>query len=509
MYIDMKGRCKIMNYDEEAFKRSANRKAMTVWMTLGIVLSAAYAIEIVKGLRTVPYYIVFLLMCWIPFFLGLMVLKVKGMGTSLYKGIVVAGYGIFYVFVLMTTTSTLAFVYILPVTCMLVLYKNRNFLLICGVANIIAIILAIIKNYMSGMNAPSDITSYEIQLASLVLCYVGYILSINHLNMSEGAMMKAVEGNLNRVVHTIDQVKEAGGAVFEGVTVVRKLADENEAGAGNVVNSMDELSKNNDVLYNKTMSSLEMTEKISDQSDNVARLIERMGSLIEESVTHARTSSENLRDVLASTNEMAELSAEIEGVLSEFKSEFEKVKDETGTITGITSQTNLLALNASIEAARAGEAGKGFAVVADEIRNLSMGTQTSSGRIITALENLEETSEKMTKAITKTLELIHITVEKIDNVNNSVNSITNDSTQLGSDIHIIDSAMNEVEDSNKSMVDNMKQICNVMEAMTAKVKETDEITREMQSKYEETSANVANMENVVGRLMEELEVENA
>ena len=70
-----------MEYNEDYFAESANRKAMAIWAILGIVLSAAYALEIVKGLRTVQYYIVFVLVCWIPFIVGLLVLKVKGRGS--------------------------------------------------------------------------------------------------------------------------------------------------------------------------------------------------------------------------------------------------------------------------------------------------------------------------------------------------------------------------------------------------------------------------------------------
>ena len=62
-----------MEYNEEYFAKSANKKAMAVWVLLGVVLSAAYAIEIVKGLRTVGYYCAFLAFCWVPFFLGLIV----------------------------------------------------------------------------------------------------------------------------------------------------------------------------------------------------------------------------------------------------------------------------------------------------------------------------------------------------------------------------------------------------------------------------------------------------
>lgn len=44
-----------MEYDEKYFAKSANKKAMSMWLLLCIVLTAAYAIEVVKGLRDVSY----------------------------------------------------------------------------------------------------------------------------------------------------------------------------------------------------------------------------------------------------------------------------------------------------------------------------------------------------------------------------------------------------------------------------------------------------------------------
>ena len=143
---------------------------------------------------------------------------------------------------------------------------------------------------------------------------------------------------------------------------------------------------------------------------------------------------------------MDRLSKEVEENLKEFSTEFTMVKEETGTIEEINSQTNLLALNASIEAARAGEAGKGFAVVAEEIRKLSEETQVSSGSIRSALQKLEQTSDRMTKSITETLQLVATNLENVMIVDKSVNSITTDSIQLGENIRIVNDAMGEVED---------------------------------------------------------------
>ena len=356
------------------------------------------------------------------------------------------------------------------------------------------------------MNALADIDNYSLQISCIILCYVCYVLSINHLNLSDGALTDSIKADLDRVVKTVEQVKDSSNMIVDGITVVRELEEENKQGANFVVSSMKELSHNNDILHDKTYSSTQMTTQINNQVENVASLINEVVQLVSESVEHTDTSSKELADVVESTKTMAELSGEVDNILREFQQEFSKVKTETGTIGEINSQTNLLALNASIEAARAGEAGKGFAVVADEIRNLSTETEESSDRIMTALGHLENTSNRMLKSITTILELIQTTQTKVVQVNDSVSGIAKDSTQIGEHIGVVDSAMQEVESSNRNMVDNMHEIENVMKDITDCIGNADESTKIMLSKYEESARNVDKIENVVGAMMEKLGV---
>lgn len=201
---------------------------------------------------------------------------------------------------------------------------------------------------------------------------------------------------------------------------------------------------------------------------------------------------------------MADLSNEVEHILDAFKAEFETVKQETGTIDSISSQTNLLALNASIEAARAGEAGKGFSVVAEQIRKLSTETKDSSGQISEALSRLDEISGKMTSSIEETLKLIQATLEKVTQTGENVNKITQDSSLLGEHIQTIDSAMKEVESSNRQLVENMEQVSSIVETMTTCISDSDETSKRMLSKYEESASNINNIENVIQELMCEL-----
>ncbi|MBP3543202.1 MAG: methyl-accepting chemotaxis protein, partial [Lachnospiraceae bacterium] len=468
------------------------------------VLSAAYAIEIVKGLKTVQFFIIMELIAWVPFVIGLVVLKVKGWHTKLYQDIVGFGYGAFYLYIMLTAPGTLAFTYILPLTSMLIIYKNRDFIIRCGIANVVVVIGAVIRNYLNGMNTPADISNFEIQFGIILFCYIGYIVAINHMSKSDGALLASVQGNLKRVITTVEQVKDASNSVVDGVTVVRELAEENKEGATTVVNSMEELSEKNQLLSQRIDSSMEMTEDINAQVGNVAGLVNRIVEIVEKSEKHASASSVELENMVQTTNVMAKLSTEVDAILNEFRNQFERVKEETGTIESITSQTNLLSLNASIEAARAGDAGRGFAVVADEIRNLSMGTQNSSNSIMEALALLEQTSDKMTESITTILKLISESLEKMQAVNTSVGMIAEDSKELGEEIKVVDSAMKRVESSNKNMVENMKQVQDIMVTVTKGVAASESTTVTMLSKYEETARNVINIESVVGKLVEEL-----
>ena len=495
-----------MEYNEKSFAKSANKKAMAMWLVMCLVLSVAYVFEITKGLKTVQFYVIMEILCWVPFLLGIVLLKVQGWHSKMYKNVVAVGYLIFYTYIMLTAPGTLAFTYVLPMVSMLVIYKDRNYMIKCGTASVGILIFTIIRNYLNGMNAAADISNYEIQVLVTLFCFIGYIVAINHMILSDGSLLNHVKQNLATVVKTIEQVKAASSSIVDEVTIVRELAEENKSDAASVVSGMEQLAEKTDLLGQQIDSSLDMTRDIDTQVRDVAGLVEIIVGLSDKSVEHANDSYMELKNAVESTREMAALSNNIEEILKEFKNQFGKVKLETGTIEKISAQTNLLALNASIEAARAGEQGKGFAVVADEIRDLSMGTQNSSGSIMEALSHLEETSEKMTETITSILALISESINIMTAVNAKVEIIADDSKDLGDKIQEVDSAMKMVENSNMNMVNNMEHIQDIMEDMRDGVADSEKTTVTMMSNYGETVKDISNIEVIVGKLVGELGV---
>ncbi len=497
----------MQSYDQKYFDAKANRRAGTTWVIILLIVTLFYATKIGDGKLSMNKFVIFTTYGWSQYLIAGIMLKVKGMHWAQYKWVLGLGYLVYWGCIEWTVMDENSYIFILPIISVVILYKNPKLIKRMMWFTIFMLVsVNLYKGRVLGMMEFVSSMDCAIQFAVTFCCYACTNMAIKHLHESDGALTESIQGNLDRVVKTVETVKGASNAVVDGVTVVRELADENKAGARNVVEDMNNLAKDNNVLNDKTMSSVEMTNVIDNQVTNVAELIEQVVSLIEASVEHANTSSTDLAEVVETTNKMEVLSGQIEEVLREFKEEFENVKEETGTIEGITNKTNLLALNASIEAARAGESGKGFAVVANEIRELSSGTQTSSSRIMSALSHLEETSAKMLEAIGETVKLIQVNIEKVSNVENSVSAITTDATTLGVNIKIVDSAVKEVEASNKTLADNMQQVRELMDVMTDRINRADYTTKEMLSKYDESAKSAENIEGVVGKLMEELGV---
>lgn len=495
----------MQEYDESFFRAKANKRAGITWLALIFIATIYYGIKTKNGEIARGYFIAFTVVGWVTYITGYIVSMIKGKAAKEYKWVLGICYLLFYAVIAWTALDKISYIFILPLLSILILYKDPKFIkMIMWFTLFVLISSNIYKGVAKGMMDFVASEECALQFAIVLCCFACTNMAIRHLVESDGALTGSIESELAQVVQTVEQVKDASNSIVDGVTVVRELADENKQGANNVVKDMGTLAKNNDILNDKTVSSIEMTKVIDTQVKDVSDLMEEFSKLIEKSVEHADLSADELTEVVDITNRMSVLSSKIETILETFKKEFENVKQETSTIEGITSQTNLLALNASIEAARAGEAGKGFAVVADQIRSLSSGTQDSSNSIMEALSHLEATSDEMLESITETVELIQINIEKVSTVNKSVSDITSDATSLGDNIKIVDSAVKQVENSNETLTANMNQVGEIMQIMTESINNAEQTTKTMLSKYEASARSATDIESVVGELMEEL-----
>lgn len=273
------------NYDEKYFNAKANRRAGTTWLMLMIFVTVYYSVKVGEGVVRSNWFIIFTVLGWMQYIVGGILLKIKGMDLPRYKWLMGVGYLIFYAIIAWTALDEISYIFILPLISILIIYKNPRLIkIMMGWTMFVLITSNVYKGRVKGMMEFVSSIDGALQFAIVLCCYLCTNMAIKHLVESDGALTGSIQGNLERVVQTVEQVKGASNAIVDGVTVVRELADENKQGANDVVRGMRELADNNGVLNDKTMSSMEMTNVIDTQVKNVAGLMEQVVGLIGASV---------------------------------------------------------------------------------------------------------------------------------------------------------------------------------------------------------------------------------
>ncbi|MDE7199649.1 MAG: hypothetical protein K2O15_12320, partial [Lachnospiraceae bacterium] len=102
--------------------KAMNKAAVACHTVIVTVLELAYLLEVVKGSRTVGYYLVFSLVAILPVAIEFVLYRREPSDTRL-KYVIGATYSLFYVFVVFTTVSMVAFTYIILLYLVLILYS--------------------------------------------------------------------------------------------------------------------------------------------------------------------------------------------------------------------------------------------------------------------------------------------------------------------------------------------------------------------------------------------------
>ena len=342
--------------------------------------------------------------------------------------IIILGMAIMYAVTMCLNSSPDTYIYGFVAVLGATPYLKKRYIIEGNAVVIVFYVIHAIRMLQAGSVTGTDIFMQAVVI--LLMAFTSYMV-VSMLNRNTAENMAVIQEGA-------DKQEEATRKMVLVADNVMKHFDNATEMLEALVSTID----TSDAAMHDIAASTESTaEAISEQAIMCTEIQENTDT-VEQQTVHMIESAEAAKQTLAEGTELVQelkVQAGIVGQASEetivatkrLSTKADEVNDIIGAILSISSQTNLLALNASIEAARAGEAGKGFAVVADEIRQLSEQTKNASNQIteiisqlIDDVKNATDSIEKSTVSINKQGEMIDVTKDKFETVENVVNDLT-------------------------------------------------------------------------------------
>ena len=449
-----------------------NGFALGGWGAVLGVIALAYLLEVIKGERTIVYFIILLACAFIPFVIGI-IMKSKNPDSKSLAYIIVYGYGVLFGYVLITGDTPLTFVYLFPVLAVILTYSDfkvlLQFFIVFFAINVVSVLVRIV---MFGATSADDIANYEIQLLATLIVGILSLISIRIIQDINRKRMAQIEEQNKKSIEVLNAIKEATEALSTRVEDIDGKAKDIESQSESAQLSIEEIATGTSDVAETIQTQLVMSNGISDELDALTNISKEIQERFADTHELSQLGMKNVNDLSDSTKLVAESKEKVSDATATLVESLQEAKEILSIIRNIAEQTNLLSLNASIEAARAGEQGKGFAVVAGEIQKLSGDTSNATEKINGILETLADEAG-----------LVNDAVSNLDAVSERQNEIV---TQTDEQFKTIDENINTMTDAVKTQSEYLSNINKNNSDIAGSISNTSAYTEELTANSENT-----------------------
>lgn len=437
------------------------------------VLFLAYILELVKGTKTIGYVALFSVFLFLPFIISVLMYK-KDRESKAIRMVAMLGYMLLYGFVLLTSDTILAFVYILPPLMAFQVYQDSKSVLKLGIL-VIVINLAYVVISLLG-DSPKPLSEYEIELAAVIMAVVFNIVSCKVLeNVSENRLNQ-IEAEKEKVEVMLHQIVEVTDRLCDSVSDITMEARQMATDGVNSKNAISDVLAGTNELAETVQSQLQMSENISRLTGDTVAVTGTMQDVVRNTMTYTDAGMEDINELAMSSEEGKRAGAEAQNGMRMLEEKAAEALEILNIIGGITGQTTLLAFNASIEAARAGDAGRGFAVVAEEIKNLAEETSKATENINRIIMELQGQTQEAQNSVAELLEVNDKQLALIQKTREAFGRIEGEVEQINTQADAQSEKIGFVSYSNLEINKSVENLSAFSEELLANMENTQRIT---------------------------------
>lgn len=456
-----------------------NKAGMMCHIIESAIITLAYMVEVIKGARTIPYFLMIAFFALAPCVIEI-IAYMKNPGNRFIRHCISYGFAIFYTIALFTTTNELTFIYVVPLLVAITLFQDKKYALLIGIGVILENVIYIARIAMTTGIEGHMSAFYEIQVLVMVVitmfsCISSRILGeVNAMKVQEIAGAKGQSDELlHKILTTSESMVAEIGQMAHDVTQLGTAI-------GNTKTAMEELTDGTNDTAEAVQNQLSQTEDIQNKVEQVKSASDGIAVSMEDTRAAIVNGNENIVELVRQVNQTEQTNGEVATELGSLKDYMEQMYSIIEIINNITSETSLLSLNASIEAARAGDAGRGFAVVASEISGLA--TQTQKATV-----DIEQLIHNVSSALEKVVTIIEDMMSQVEQQNRSVNETANSFKTIENNTNNIDGHSKELvtivaalEKANTEIMESIQTISAISEEVAAHTNTTTTICEENQ-----------------------------
>lgn len=458
-----------------------NKIVVRCYVIMAVILMIAYAVEMLKGVRTGISYAVIAGDCIVSAGAAL-ICYLRKKDTKAVRYIVACTFPLLYAYIIFTSSTNLTFCYILLIIVLSTIYSDRKLsFTLCSISILLNLAWIIVKA-ITGTLKGIQVTESEIIIACVLLVAYFTISVSDAIQKINADRYDSMEEESKRSGELLDTTFNVSESIVKDIALVSTEMKNLDESITLTKSSMEDVVAG----VNETTDSIQTQQLKTEEIGTHIEAVEKITGIITEDVGTAETlvsgGKEIMDDLIKQVHNSEELSNLVAKEMDTLRENANNMQNILSLINSVANQTGLLALNASIEAARAGEAGKGFAVVAGEISNLANQTKEATGNINTLIGSIETSLEQVVESVDNLLKSNEIqgdyvtkTADNFEKIHNSTNSIYGQSNDLAQMVE-------KLAEANEAIVESIQNISAVSEEMSARANETLESSqRDMQS----------------------------